>query len=127
MSSFRVDATSKPGILVLVLSGSPGADEMERFVAEHNRAIESYRGAAYRVFCDLRDMQPLSPDAAAHFQRAKEFSKAQPNFRGSAVLVASSTVAMQHRRTSLEGGVLETELICDSEPACWSHLRRVHR
>ena len=100
---------------------------MTSFVAAHNAAIEGFRGAPYRVFCDLREMLPLSPEAAAGFQAAKAFSSVQPNFQGSAVLVASSVVAMQHRRTSIEGGVMDTERISDDEAVCWDHLRRVAR
>lgn len=127
MGSFRVDTTAHPGILLLVLSGSPTPQEMDEFVAAHNLAIESFGGAPYRVFCDLRAMQPLSPEAAERFLAAKTFSSAQANFQGSAVLVQSSIIAMQHRRTSVEGGVMDTELITDNEQACWAHLRRVRR
>jgi hypothetical protein len=127
MGSFVVDTTSQPGILRLVVRGSPSQQQMKEFLEQHNRAIDEYRGAPYRVFCDLREMVPLSPEAATCFQAAKEYSSSHTNFQGSAVLVASSTVAMQHRRTSVEGGVMETELISDNEAACWAHLRRVRR
>ena len=63
----------------------------------------------------------------ALFETAKQHSASKPNFQGSAVLVSSQVVAMQHRRTSSAGGVLETELISDDEAACWEHLRRVRR
>jgi len=112
---------------MLEVHGSLSVDEMKRFVEDHNRAIEELKGAPYRVFCDLRAMLPLSPEAAAGFQAAKAFSASQPNFQGSAVLVSSSTVAMQHRRTSTEGGVMDTELISDNDSACWEHLRIVRR
>jgi hypothetical protein len=60
-------------------------------------------------------------------ERAKEYSASRPNFQGSAVLIASSVVAMQHRRTSASGGVLDTELISDDEAACWQHLAHITR
>jgi hypothetical protein len=127
MGQFKVDSASKPGVLQLTLEGALSLDEMKEFVALHNRSIESFNGATYRVFCDLRHMMPLSPEAAALLQTAKQFSASQPSFQGSAVLVASSVVAMQHRRTSIEGGVMSTELITDDEAACWEHLRRTQR
>jgi len=112
---------------MLEVEGALSNEEMHAFVLEHNTAIDALRGAAYRVFCNLRNMQPLSPEASQQFLLAKQYSAAHPNFEGSAVLVASSLIAMQHRRTSVEGGVMESELISDDEAACWAHLRRVQR
>jgi hypothetical protein len=60
-------------------------------------------------------------------EEAKKYSASRPNFRGSAVLVASATIAMQHRRTSIGGGVMDTELISDDEAELRAHLARVHR
>ncbi|MDB4988178.1 MAG: hypothetical protein JWN04_3356 [Myxococcaceae bacterium] len=127
MGEFKVDAHGQPGIVALELRGQLTGDEMRAFVVAHNQAIESLRGAPYRVFCDLRAMLPLSPEASQFLHEAKSFSAAQPNFQGSAVLTASSLVAMQHRRTSVETGIMETELISDNEAACWDYLRRIQR
>ena len=38
------------------------------------------------------------------------------------MLVASQTVGMQHRRTSVSGGVIDTELIGSDEAELWDHL-----
>jgi hypothetical protein len=112
---------------MLEIEGVLSDEEVRAFVLEHNAAIDALRGAAYRVFCNLRNMLPLSPEGSHQFLLAKQYSAAHPNFEGSAVLVASSVIAMQHRRTSLESGVMESELISDDEAACWEHLRRVRR
>ncbi|MDB4976669.1 MAG: hypothetical protein JWN48_5010 [Myxococcaceae bacterium] len=127
MGHFRVDASSKSGVIILELHGALSVEEVQQLVAEYTVAVEALRGAPYRVFGDLRNMLPLSPEAASAYQSAKAASALQPNFQGSAVLVASSVVAMQHRRTSIEGGVSETELISSDEAACWDFLRRVQR
>jgi hypothetical protein len=127
MAEYVVDITSKPGIVYLRLSGCLSVDEMKRFVAEHDAAIAALNGTPYRVFCDLRELTPLSPECTALLSVAKSFSARQPNFQGSAVWVSSSVVSMQHRRTSQESGVMDTELISDDEGACWRHLRRVNR
>ena len=122
MSSWSVDAKRHPGVLAIVVIGAPDANEMRRLVIEHNAAIDAFAGASYRVFCDLREMKVLSPEAAEVFEQAKVYSGSQPNFRGSAVLVASQVVGMQHRRTSIAGGVMETELISTDEATLWEHL-----
>lgn len=107
------------------LSGALAADDMLRYSAEIADAIQTLKGVPYCIFCDSRLQLPLSPEAAAVLSSAKEFSAAQPNFIGSAVLVSTSMVAMQHRRTSTEGHVMGTELISDDPAACWKHLRRL--
>lgn len=127
MGSWKVDGTSRPGILALRLEGAMTERETSEFVRAHDAAIDAFGGADYRVFCDIRDLRPLSPEAAALFERAKAYSSSRPNFRGSAVLASSKVVALQHQRTSISGGVMSTELISEDEAACWEHLRRVHR
>lgn len=124
---FTIDATSRRGILHLGLTGTVRAVEMDAFVNAHNAAIVAFAGADYRVFCDIRGLAPLAPDAAARFEEAKAFSAAAPNFRGSAVIATSVVVAMQHERTSVSSGVIATELITDDESAAWDHLEHVHR
>jgi hypothetical protein len=127
MGNFKIDGASRPGILLVELHGSLSAEDMAALGKAHQEAVIALKGAPYRVFCDLRNMLPLSPEAAASFQAVKTAGALQPNFQGSAVLVSSSVVAMQHRRTSIESGVIDTELICDDEAACWEHLRRITR
>lgn len=127
MGSWIVDGKSQPGVLILRIDGSLDTDQMRAFVDTHNQTIDSFAGRAYRVFCDLRTLTPLSPEQAKEFERAKLYSAAHSNFQGSAVLVTSQLIAMQHRRTSTTGGVMDTELISDDEAACWAHLRRIRR
>lgn len=101
--------------------------EMRELVAAHNSAIDAFGAKEYRVFVDIRELKPLSPECAELFERAKLYSSAHVNFQGSAVLVASKLVALQHQRTSVAGGVMSTELISEDEAACWEHLRTVRR
>jgi hypothetical protein len=127
MGIWSVDGHSKPGTLHLRLEGAFPLAEMQAFVDAHNRAIDDFKDATYRVFCDIRGLTPLSPEAAAVFEIAKAYSAAHANFQGSAVLVASTIVAMQHRRTSASGGVIDTELISAEEATCWEHLAKITR
>jgi hypothetical protein len=127
MGSFEVDASTEPGILRIRCEGSLEVSQVEEFVRLHNQAIERFGEAPYRVFLDLRKSNLMSPRAAEVMEGAKMFSAARPNFQGSAVLVSSSVVAMQNRRTSTTSGVTATELISDDEQACKEHLRKVTR
>lgn len=122
MGSWVVDGTRKPGVLFIEIEGTLTAAEMEQLVAKHNAAIDAFGGSAYTVFCDLRAMNVHPPATASILEQAKAYSSAKPNFKGSAVLVASQTVGMQHRRTSVSGGVIETEIISSDEAELWAHL-----
>lgn len=124
---YTVDTTSRPGVLCLRLSGNLKPAEMERFLAAHNAAIDAYSGRTYRVLCDLRGLSALSPEASAAFESAKAYSAAHQNFQGSAVLVDSALVALQHERTSTAAGVMTTELITDDEAAALEHLASIER
>jgi hypothetical protein len=124
---WNVDGTSKPGILHLRLEGRISITEMRAFVIAHNKAIDAFGGADYRVFCDIRMLSPLGPESAEEMQRAKEYSSAHSNFQGSGVWVENATAALQHRRTSQEGGVISTEEFSEDEAALWHHLSRVRR
>lgn len=127
MGNWRVDGTSEPGILHLELSGSMSDDDMQKFVKAHNAAIDAFADRDYRVFCDIRTLAALSPSCTEMFAKAKAYSAQRDNFRGSAVWVSSALVAMQHRRTSDDGGVLGTELISENETLLRAHLRAVQR
>jgi hypothetical protein len=127
MGLFSFDTKARPGVLRMTLRGRFTADEMRRFVEEHNDNVASFKGGDYRVFCDMRELAPLSPECTALLEEAKAFSASQPNFRGSAVLVESELIAMQVRRTSASSGVLPTEIISHEESACWRFLESVAR
>ncbi len=124
---WEVDSASEPGLLRLTVRGRPGLEAMKQFVVAHNAAIDGFAGADYKVLCDIRAMQPLSPDVAELFGTAKIYSDAQPNFRGSAVWTSSAVVSLQHARTSRSSGVATTELISSDEEALRAHLAKVWR
>jgi hypothetical protein len=127
MGTWSVDVDSEPGVVRCKLAGKLGTEEARAFVEAHNRAIDAFGRRPYRVWVDLKDLSPLSPEAAEVVELSKRYSSHKPNFLGSAVLVSSATVAMQHRRTSVSGGVMGTELISDDEAALRAHLRAVER
>jgi hypothetical protein len=127
MGTWKIDATRKPGILWMVLEDNFTIDEMRAFVADHNAAVDACGDKDYRAFVDIRKLNPLPPDVTAVMEQCKRYSSQHANFRGSAVLATSATVAMQHRRTSMSGGVMDTELITEHEEAAWKHLESVRR
>jgi hypothetical protein len=127
MATWRVDTTSTPGIFRMTLEGRFSVEEMTAFVQAHNQAIDGYGTSDYKVWCDISKLLTLSPECASLLEKAKLYSNAHKNFRGSAVLVASALIAMQHRRTSMDGGVMDTELISQDVHALEHHLRTVYR
>jgi hypothetical protein len=127
MATWRLDTTSTPGIFRMTLEGRFSLEEMTSFVQAHNQAIDGYGTSDYKVWCDISKLMTLSPECASLLEKAKLYSNAHKNFRGSAVLVASALIAMQHRRTSMDGGVMDTELISQDVHALEHHLRTVYR
>lgn len=127
MGTWKVDTTRKPGILWLQLEGNMTREEMAAFVDAHNAAIDRFAGKDYKVFCDIRKLVTLSVECADLFEKAKNYSNTHQNFRGSGVWVSSAVIELQHRRTSVSGGVMSTELISSDEQALWKHLNQVYR
>lgn len=127
MGDWTIDNESIEGLLRFSLRGTFSREEILQFVEAHNRAIDAFMGEPYRVWADLSELYPLGPEATDAMERAKRYSARQPNFKGSAVLVSSATISLQHQRTSVSSGVMNTELISDNEDALWAHLRSVQR
>lgn len=125
--NWEVDTKAMPGVIRCVLTGVVETSDVKNFVAAHNRAVDSMRGADYKVWVDLRGMEPLSPEATEIMEQAKRYSSRHSNFRGSAVLVSRATIMLQHRRTSVSGGVIDSELLSDDEAQCQRHLASVYR
>src|SRR4051794_24688448 len=110
MGTWSVNTTSEEGLLKMTFEGKLTLEQIVAAVEAHNRGVDSFGERGYHVWVDLSRMQPLTQDCAAALEKAKRYSNARRNFRGSAVLVASPTVGMQHRRTSIDGGVIDSEL-----------------
>ena len=115
------------GVLRCVLTGALQTEDVRDFVVAHNAAVDAMRGGDYKVWVDLRGLDPLSPEATEVMEQAKIYSSKHPNFRGSAVLVNRATILLQHRRTSVSSGVIDSELLSDDEAECRRHLGSVYR
>jgi hypothetical protein len=109
------------------LTGALQTEDVRQFVVAHNAAVDAMRGGDYKVWLDLRGMEPLSPEATEVMEQAKSYSSKHPNFRGSAVLVNRAMILLQHRRTSVSSGLIDSELLSDDEAVCKRHLASVHR
>jgi hypothetical protein len=125
VGSFVIDVSSEPGVVRATLTGRFEHAEMLALEREAIRVLDGLANAPYRVWVDLRNLQPLSPECAAIMERIKRDSARRPNFRGSAVLVANALVSMQHRRTSVSSGVMPTEAISNNEEELRAHLARL--
>jgi hypothetical protein len=125
MTPWKVEPDRARGMLTIRLAGVLSDADMAAFVQAHDRAIDGFHGRDYRVFCDIRGLKPLSPTATELFERAKRYSAAHKNFKGSAVLVDSNITALQHQRTSVASGVMPTELISADPKACEEHLEKL--
>jgi hypothetical protein len=127
MGQWHVDGKSELGLMTLVIHGILNERECYAFYVAHNAAVDAFGNSDYRVFCDLRQQLPMSPEATVWMEKAKAYSAQRPNFRGSAVLIARQVIAMQHRRTSAAVGIGNTELVTDDEAEARAYLKTVYR
>lgn len=127
MGSWTIDVTTEPGVIRIKLSGRFSVEEMTAWRDEHNRAVDGFGQRDYCVWADTSEFAPLSQECAELLESAKRYSHGRPNFRGSAVLVATPTVALQQGRTSRDAGVASTELISSDVAELREHLRRLRR
>jgi glutamine synthetase adenylyltransferase len=70
-------------------------EDATAYVAAHKAAVDSFGNRDYKVFGDIRKMSTLSPECTALFETAKKYSNARPNFRGSAIWIASSVIVVR--------------------------------
>lgn len=127
MGEWRIDVTSEPGVLRVKLAGALTAQEITEFASAHNAAIDDFRGADYKLWLDLSEMEPLCAEGTSIIEQAKRYSSAHTNFRGSSAFISEGTVALQHRHTSIRSGVIASELISDDLSALRAHLQSVYR
>jgi len=127
MGTWTVDTKQNPGVLTITMEGYFSLTEMESYLNEHNAAVDSFHGLPYRVFVDIRKLQALSPACSELQEKAKRYSAGKSNFRGSAVLVSAGIIAQQHERTSLNSGVMSTEIITVDESEAKRHLASLIR
>src|SRR5689334_21522314 len=125
MAYWTVDVGDR--LLSIKLVGTFTVPEMNAFVAAHNAGVDSFCGGEYRVFCNIRELNALSPPCGLLMESAKAYSASQAGFQGSAVYVKNKIVAVQHQKTSVTGGVMSTELISVDEMELRMHLDTVRR
>jgi hypothetical protein len=98
-------------VLALRLTRQITPASMRALMRANAQALGAIAGDEFRVLVDLRGIAPLDRDAAELFTDIKRSAQALPGFRERVVLCDSATVAMQQRRTSIEEGTSEIELI----------------
>lgn len=109
MWCIEYDPTTR--VLALRVTRQAVAAHVRALTRAHTQALLATSGAQFRVLVDLRGLAPLDNEAAALFSEVKRAGQALPGYLGRVVLCDSATVAMQQRRTSLEDGTADQELI----------------
>ncbi len=102
-------------ILALRLTRQVTVPALRAVVRSGAQALAAIAGDEFRMLADLRGLAPLDHDAAELFSEIKRSAQMLPGFVERVVLCDSATVAMQQRRTSIEDGTAEIELITFDE------------
>jgi hypothetical protein len=98
-------------VLALRLTRQVTPAHLRAIMRASAQALAATGGDEFRVLADLRGLAPLDRESAELFSDVKRAAQALPGFVERVVLCDSATVAMQQRRTSLEDGTAEVELI----------------
>jgi hypothetical protein len=98
-------------VLTLRLTRQVTTVNLRAIMRANAQALAATHGDEFRVLVDLRGLAPLDRESAELFSDVKRAAQALPGFKERVVLCDSATVAMQQRRTSLEDGTAEIELI----------------
>lgn len=98
-------------VLALRLTRQVTSANLRAIMRANAHALAATAGDEFRVLVDLRGLAPLDHEAAVLFSEVKRSAQALPGFVERVVLCDSATIAMQQRRTSIEDGTAEIELI----------------
>lgn len=96
----------------LTFSGTIKREEMAKWVEDSKIAIKSLP-KSFGVFVDMKDLAPLAPDAQEEMQKGQLAFKNAGMIR-SAVILKSTTISMQFKRTAKETGIYAWERYIDA-------------
>lgn len=106
-----IEFDPKTRALTIRLAHLVSAASLRILQRKHVEALAATAAEPFKVLLDLRGVAPLGPDSAAVLSEVKRAEALLQGFRGRAVLCDSATVAMQQRRTSLNDGTAEREVV----------------
>jgi len=102
----------------LTFGGTIPVDEMKTWIAESLKILKSLP-PKFCVFVDMRELKPLKDDSQLALEEGQKMYK-KAGLERSVVILASSVLTMQLKRTAKETGIYEWERYIDaSKTANW--------
>ena len=102
---------------LLTFAGAISLDEMQKWVAESRKALESEKGG-FCVIVDMRTLIPLKQETQLVMVEGQKLYKNRGMTR-SAVITNSAVPAMQFKRLAQESGIYKWERYFDGTmPGC---------
>jgi len=102
----------------LVFDGFIEAEEMSRWVADAEKALEGM-GSGFGVFVDMRTLKPLNAEAQAQMEIGQKMFKTKGMTR-SVVILNNAITTMQFKRIAKQTGIDAWERYIDaSSDASW--------
>ena len=97
---------------LLTFEGFINRTEMDKWHDDSQKALAAERDSAFCVIVDMRNLQPLPPDAQARMVDGQQLYK-QKGMNRSSVIVAGSVTASQFKRLAKDSGIYQWERYFD--------------
>jgi hypothetical protein len=96
----------------LTFGGVISANEMFKWVNESQTTLSDAPNK-FGIFVDMRDLKPLTPDAAGVMQEGQKLYK-DKGMERSVVILSNSMVTMQFKRIAKDSGIYKWERYIDA-------------
>jgi hypothetical protein len=108
---YKID--KRPSGYILTFSGQIDAIEMQRWLDDSKRNLDLETTNEFGVIINMKDLQPLKPDAGAIMKDGQKLYKAKGMNR-SAVILNSAEICSQFKNIAIQTGIYAKERFIDA-------------
>jgi hypothetical protein len=98
---------------ILTFSGQIDANEMQRWFDDSKRKLDLETSTSFGVIINMKDLQPLKPDASAIMKQGQKLYK-DKGMKRSAVILNSAEICLQFKNIAVQTGIYTTERYIDA-------------
>jgi hypothetical protein len=103
----------RPSGYILTFTGQIDAVEMQRWVDESERILNLETSNSFGVIINMKDLQPLKPDAGAVMKNGQKLYK-EKGMKRSAVILNSAEICTQFKNIAIQTGIYAAERYIDA-------------
>jgi len=103
----------RPSGYILTFSGQIDAIEMQRWFDDSKRNLALETSSSFGVIINMKDLQPLKPDAVAIMKNGQKLYK-DKGMKRSAVILNSAEICNQFKNIAIQTGIFTMEKYIDA-------------